>query len=232
VYQEKTFLAVIPARGGSKRLPRKNVLDLAGKPLIGWSIEAAKESKYIDSVVVSSEDDEILSVAKSYAVESINRPEELASDTATTMDALVHVIENIKERYDYIVLLQPTSPLRDTNDIDKAIEYLFEKEANSIVSVCEMEHSPLWANTLPNDKNMHDFLQNKVLNKRSQELEQYYRLNGALYICKTEALLRQGSFFLKEKLFAYEMPQEKSIDIDTKLDFLIAEILLKNASFY
>lgn len=232
MYKEKTFLAIIPARGGSKRLPRKNVLNLAGKPLIAWSIEAAKGSKYIDSIVVSSDDDEILSVANSYGVQSVHRPKELASDTATTIDVLVHVIESIEETYDYIILLQPTSPLRDAKDIDKAIEYLFAKEANSIVSVCEIEHSLLWANTLPDDRNMCGFLKDEVLNKRSQDLEQYYRLNGALYICKKEALLQERSFFLKENLFAYEMPQDKSIDIDTKLDFLIAEILLKNASFY
>ena len=232
MYKEKTFLAIIPARSGSKRLPRKNVLDLAGKPLIAWSIEAARESQYIDSVVVSSDDDEILSVAKRYGAQSINRPKELASDTARTMDALFHVIENMQEDYDYIVLLQPTSPLRNAKDIDGAIEYLFEKEAQSIVSICEMEHSPLWANTLPHDRNMRNFLKDEVLNKRSQDLEPYYRLNGAIYICKMEELLREKSFFLKEGLFAYEMPQEKSIDIDTKLDFLIAESLLKNANFY
>lgn len=232
MYKEKTFLAIIPARGGSKRLPRKNVLDLAGKPLIAWSIEAAKESQYIDSVLVSSDDDEILSVAKRYGAQSVNRPKELASDTATTIDALVHVLENMKERYDYVVLLQPTSPLRGAKDIDEAIEYLFEKKAKSIVSVCEMEHSPLWTNTLPEDRNMQGFLKDEVLNKRSQDLEPYYRLNGAIYICKTEELLQERSLFLNEGVYAYEMAQEKSIDIDTRLDFLIAESLLKNTSSY
>ena len=231
MYKEKTFLAIIPARGGSKRLPKKNVLELAGKPLIAWSIEAAKESKYIDSVVVSSDDNEILSVAIEHGAQSLKRPVELASDEATTADTLVHVIKNMKEAYDYIVLLQPTSPLRDAQDIDEAIKYLFEKEAKSIVSVCEMEHSPLWANTLPNDRNMQTFLKEEGINRRSQDLEPYYRLNGAIYICKTEEFLKAKSFFLKENVFAYEMPQNKSVDIDTDLDFLVAEALISRASF-
>ena len=231
MYKEKTFLAIIPARGGSKRLSRKNVLELGGKPLIAWSIEAAKESKYIDSVVVTSDDNEILSVAIQHGAQSLKRPAELASDEATTADTLVHVIKNMKEAYDYVVLLQPTSPLRDTQDIDEAIKYLFEKEAKSIISVCEMEHSPLWANTLPNDRNMQTFLKEEVINRRSQDLEPYYRLNGAIYICKTEEFLEAKSFFLKENVFAYEMPQKKSVDIDTDLDFLIAETLISRASY-
>ncbi|WP_304544972.1 cytidylyltransferase domain-containing protein [Sulfurimonas microaerophilic] len=222
----KTFLAVIPARGGSKRLPRKNVLDLAGKPLIGWSIEAAQKSKYLDALVVSSDDSEILELSKNYGAETLLRPQELASDTATTFDTLKHVIENSKE-YDYIVLLQPTSPLRTAQDIDEAIKFLINKDAEGIISVCEMEHSPLWSNTLSEDKSMEHFLKEEVLNKRSQDLETYYRLNGAIYIAKIDKFLENGSFFLKNNIFAYEMPQQHSIDIDTKIDFLFAELLLK-----
>lgn len=222
----KTFLAVIPARGGSKRLPRKNVLDLAGKPLIGWSIEAAQKSKYLDALVVSSDDSEILELSKNYGAETLLRPQELASDTATTFDTLKHAIENSKE-YDYIVLLQPTSPLRTAQDIDEAIKFLINKDAEGIISVCEMEHSPLWSNTLSEDKSMEHFLKEEVLNKRSQDLETYYRLNGAIYIAKIDKFLENGSFFLKNNIFAYEMEQQHSIDIDTKIDFLFAELLLK-----
>lgn len=152
MYKNKTFLAIIPARGGSKRLPRKNVLDLCGKPLITWSIEAGLNSKYIDKVVVSSDDDEILEISRKFGAETIKRPDELASDTATTFDAIKHTIDNL-EKYDYIVLLQPTSPLRDQKHIDEAIELLVEKNADAVVSVCEMDHSPLWSNTLPQDGN-------------------------------------------------------------------------------
>ena len=222
----KTFLAIIPARGGSKRLPRKNVLDLCGKPLIAWSIEAGLKSKYITKVIVSSDDEEILSISKEYGASTIKRPSELASDTAITFDALKHVIEN-SEKFDYVVLLQPTSPLRNETHIDEAIKLLIEKNADSIISVCETEHSPLWCNTLPQDSSMNNFLRDEVLNKRSQDLPKYYRLNGAIYICKTEKLLSEKSFFIKDNIFAFKMNKENSIDIDEEFDFIIAREIKK-----
>ena len=218
----KTFLAIIPARGGSKRLPHKNILELAGKPLIFWSIDSGLKSKYIDKVVVSSDDNEILSISKKYGAEIIKRPDYLGNDTAKTFDAIKHTIENI-QKYDYIVLLQPTSPLRNESHIDEAIELLELKKTDAIVSVCEMEHSPLWSNTLPQDDNMNSFLKDEVLNKRSQDLEKYYRINGAIYICKTEKLLSEESFFLKDNIFAYKMDRLDSIDIDEEIDFIIAK---------
>ena len=227
MYTNKTFLAIIPARGGSKRLPRKNILDLCGKPLIVHTIEAALKSKYISKVIVSSDDEEILNIAKEYKADFIKRPDELASDTATTFDALKHTLENV-EKYDYVVLLQPTSPLRSEKHIDEAIEFLKEKNADAIVSVCEMDHSPLWSNTLPKDGNMSNFLKDEILNKRSQDLEKYYRLNGAIYICKTSKLLEEKSFILKKKIFAYIMDRKNSIDIDEKVDFDMAEVILKS----
>lgn len=223
----KTFLAIIPARGGSKRLPRKNVLDLAGKPLVFWSIEAGLKSKYIDKVVVSSDDDEILNISIKFGADIIKRPVEFAGDTATTFDAIKHTIENI-ERYDYIVLLQPTSPLRDEKHINEAIELLQTKNADAVVSVCKMDHSPLWSNTLEKSLSMEGFLRDEVLNIRSQDLEKYYRLNGAIYICKTEKLLEEKSFFLKENIFAYKMDRESSIDIDEEIDFKLSELVLKD----
>ena len=222
----KTFLAIIPARGGSKRLPRKNILDLCGKPLISWSIEAALKSKYISKVVVSSDDEEILNISSNFGADIIKRPYELANDTATTFDAIKHTINNL-EKYDYIVLLQPTSPLRNEKHIDEAIELLEEKQADGIVSVCEMDHSPLWSNTLPEDGNMRGFLREEILNKRSQDLEKYYRLNGAIYICKTDKLLENKSFFLKDNIFAYIMDRKSSIDIDEEIDFLFAERVIE-----
>jgi len=229
MYQNKTFLAIIPARGGSKRLPRKNVLDLCGKPLIAWSIEAGVKSKYIDKVVVSSDDDEILDIAREFGAETIKRPDELASDTATTFDTIKHTIDNL-EKYDYIVLLQPTSPLRDEKHIDEAIQLLEAKKADAIVSVCEMDHSPLWSNTLPEDGNMNNFLRDEVLNKRSQDLAKYYRLNGAIYICQTEKLFENKGFFLKDNIFAYTMDRKNSIDIDEEIDFQMVNILMKTTN--
>jgi CMP-N,N'-diacetyllegionaminic acid synthase len=226
MYQNKTFLAIIPARGGSKRLPRKNILDLNGKPLIAWTVLAGLQSKYIDNVIVTSDDEEILSIAEEFGSAIIKRPDNLANDFATTFDAIKHTIENSDE-YDYIVLLQPTSPLRDTSHINEAIELLETKNADAVVSVCEVEHSPLWSNTLPVDGNMKGFLREEVLNKRSQDLEIYYRLNGAIYICRTDKLLEEGSFLLKNNIFAYVMDRKSSIDIDEEIDFKFAEILSK-----
>jgi CMP-N,N'-diacetyllegionaminic acid synthase len=226
MYTNKTFLAIIPARGGSKRLPRKNVLDLCGKPLIAYTIEAALKSKYIDKVIVSSDDEEILNISKKNGADIIKRPIDLANDTATTFDAIKHTIDNF-EKYDYIVLLQPTSPLRNEKHIDEAIELLENKNADSIISVCEMDHSPLWSNTLPKNGNMNNFLRDEVLNKRSQDLEKYYRLNGAIYICKTDKLLENKSFFLKDNIFAYIMDRKSSIDIDEEIDFLFAQRVIE-----
>ena len=183
------------------------MLDLAGKPLIAWSIEAGLKSSYIDNVLVTSDDNEILGVAEAYQANIIKRPDELATDTATSFDALKHVIEN-SANYDYIVLLQPTSPLRTSKNIDEAIELLSAKNADSIVSVCEMCHSPLWSNILAENLSMDNFLKADVLNKRSQDLETYYRVNGAIYICKADKLLENKGFFLKSNIFAYKMNRE------------------------
>ena len=225
MYKGKAFLAIIPARGGSKRLPRKNLLDLCDKPLITWSIEAGLASQYIDKVVVTSDDNEILEISEKFGANTIKRPNELATDISTTFDAIKHVIENT-EKYDYIVLLQPTSPLRNSKHIDEAIELLESKNADAVISVCEMDHSPLWSNTLPEDGSMRHFLRDEILNKRSQDLEKYYRLNGAIYICQTDKLLENKGFFLKNNVFSYIMDKTCSIDIDDEFDFLVAKMLL------
>lgn len=225
----KKILAIIPARGGSTRLPRKNVLPLAGKPLINWSIEAALHSHFISKVVVSSDDEEILSTARIAGADIIRRPPALAQDVSTSFDAVKHAIDNA-EYHDYIILLQPTSPFRTRQHIDEAIQLLELKKADAVVSVTGMEHSPLWANTLPDDGSMAGFLRSDVLGLRSQALENYYRLNGAIYICKTERLLAAGTFFLESNIYAYKMESGSSVDIDTPLDFAFAEFLVSGFS--
>ena len=225
MFRNKTFLSIIPARGGSKRLPRKNVLDLCGKPLITWTIEAGLSSKYIDEVVVSSDDSEILGIASNLKVRSIERPPQLASDTSSTFDAVKHTIDNI-ESYDYIVLLQPTSPLRNEVHIDKAIELLVSKDADAVISVCDMNHNPSWSNTLDESLSMKGFINKNSLNQRSQDMKKYYKLNGAIYICKTKKLLEEKSFFLKDNIFAFIMSSKSSVDIDKKEDFEFANLYL------
>jgi CMP-N,N'-diacetyllegionaminic acid synthase len=224
----KNFLAIIPARGGSKRLPRKNVLDLAGKPLIAWTIEAGKNSSYIDKVVVTSDDEEIMQIASNLGADVIERPAELASDTATTFDAIKHAIENTSGHFDYVVVLQPTSPLRNSMHVDEAIELLFEKQADAIISICETEHSPLWSNTLPEDGSLKNFLPDEIKNKRSQDLPKYYRLNGAIYLCKVNRLLSEKSLFLSDRINGYVMSIKNSIDIDVDTDFELAKILIQS----
>jgi CMP-N,N'-diacetyllegionaminic acid synthase len=228
VIDGKNILAVTLARGGSKRLPGKNILDLAGKPLIAWSIEAGLNSKYIDEVIVSSDSDKILNISKKYGTKIVKRPSALASDTATSFDAIKHTIDIRDEKFDFVILLQPTSPLRNNGHIDEALELLIKKNADAIISVTETDHSPLWADTLPKDRSMVNFLKNGVLNKRSQDLVKHYRINGAIYICRTEKLLEEKSFFLKGNIYAYQMDRESSVDIDEKIDFQLAKMLIEN----
>ena len=226
MYNKNKFLAIIPARGGSKRLPNKNLLELNGKPLICWSIEAGLKLN-ID-VVVNSDNDKILHIAKQYEdINIIKRPIELATDTATTIDVIKHTL-TLKEykNYEYIILLQPTSPLRTDRHIMEAIELLDKKQADAIISVTEMEHSPLWTNTLPSNLDMSRFLRDEIKNKRSQDLPQYYRINGAIYICKIEKLLEENTFFLKNNIFAYIMDRKDSVDIDSEIDFKLAEFFM------
>lgn len=223
----KSFISIIPARGGSKRLPNKNILDFAGKPLVSWTIDAALQSKYINRTIVSSDSEAVLSVANEFGAEALKRPDELSGDFAQSFDAVEHAIKNTGF-YDYVVMLQPTSPLRTAEHIDQAIELLNRKNADAIISVCLVDHPPFWSNTLPEDLSMKSFLDDKVKNKRSQDFEAYYRLNGAIYICRYEKLLKERTFFLNENIYAFIMPQEASIDIDTPMDFKIAEVFMDN----
>ncbi len=230
MFKNKSFLAIIPARGGSKRLPRKNVLDLNGEPLIAWSIEAGLQSHYVDEVMVTTDDEEIAEVSKKYgAIVPFQRPEKLSDDYATRSEVIRHTIEFYKnelgKQFDYLVFLQPTSPLRGEKDIDSAIKFMFEKNGDAVVSVCELEHPIHWSGTLPQDKDMSKFLDNVAVQSRSQDLEKHYRLNGAIYICDIQKFLEEGCVFLKKNIFAFEMPQEKSVDIDSLMDFKIAEAL-------
>jgi CMP-N,N'-diacetyllegionaminic acid synthase len=225
MFLDKTVLAVILARGGSKRLPNKNIKPLQNKPLIAWSIEAGKASQYIDEVVVSTDTQEIAEVAKAYGASvPFMRPAELSEDTSSSFDALEHTILSMDKKYDYVMLLQPTSPLRSAVHIDEAIELLFEKKADSIISVCEVDHSPRWSNILLKDQSMENFIAPEDA-KHSQALPTYYRLNGAIYLLDREIALKKRTLFIGENSYAYVMDRTSSIDIDTELDFKIAECI-------
>lgn len=229
MFNGKRILAVIPARGGSKGLPGKNIRDLAGKPLIAWSIEAAFGSRYLDKVVVSTDSPEIAEAAGRFHAEvPFLRPAHLATDKAKSLEAIFHTIqwlESHRESHDIVMILQPTSPLRTTRDIDQAIELFFQKNASSIVSVCPCAHHPWWSNCLPEDGNMGNFLRPEVLGTNRQELPEFYRLNGSIYLADIHFLRENGSFY-GNRTFAYVMPTQDSVDIDTLLDFKLAELLL------
>lgn len=228
----KYVLAVIPARGGSKRLPRKNILDFNGKPLLSWTIQAGLQSNYVDKVIVSTEDREIAEVAKEEGADvPFLRPAELGDDTTTTIDVVRHLMKSLSgEMYDYILLLQPTSPLRTAAHIDQAVELLLEKNADAVIGVTEVDHPVEWTNVLPDDLSFREFISQSALNVRSQDLPCRYRINGALYLVDAKKLDEQNTFFLHENSYAFIMDKKASVDIDDEMDFVTALTLQRGAA--
>jgi len=220
-------LGIIPARGGSKGVPGKNVRLLAGKPLIAHSVEAARHAKVISRVVVSSDSEDIMEVGRRYGAETpLRRAPELAADTTPMHDVVRHALETLRaaDGYhpDWIVLLQPTSPFRRASHIDDAFELLQGTAADSLTSVCLVEHSPYWMRTVTSEGYLQPILEAPSYTRR-QDLPPVYRLNGALYVT-TPALIADGSI-LGRSVLPYVMTQTDSIDIDTELDFALAEVL-------
>lgn len=221
-------IAIIPARSGSKRLPGKNIKMLSGKPLIAWSIAAALDSNLFDLVLVSTDCMEISCIAEQYgATVPCLRPAILASDTATTNDVISHmvaVVEDYWGKVNNITLLQPTSPLRKASNIVEAHELYEKMVASSVISVCQMEYPFQLCNKLPVDHSMSGFLMKKD-NVRSQELEPCYRINGAIYVFDRKFVGALTEIY-GDNSYAYIMRQDESIDIDTSLDFDIAEVIM------
>ncbi|MGR3766078.1 acylneuraminate cytidylyltransferase family protein [Rossellomorea sp. NS-SX7] len=223
-------LAIIPARGGSKGLRNKNILPLAGKPLISYTIECAQQSTLVDHTLVSTDSLEIAEVSrKSGAEVPFIRPAELSSDTASSIDVLIHAVKKFEEetgkRVANVILLQPTSPLRTTAQLNQAIELYLANEQTPVVSVCESESHPYYLrkisgnNLVPYDDTANNHL-------RRQDLETVYQLNGAIYITSRDFLIEHGLIY-KDRVIPYVMHKEASIDIDDKYDFLTAEAILK-----
>lgn len=211
-------LALIPARGGSKGVPRKNVRDLGGKPLIAWTIDAARQSAYVDDVVVSSDDAEIIAVAQRYGAQApFVRPPELASDTADSLSVVRHALTTLPGPYDLVLLLQPTSPLRNTADIDGALTAYVSAQAKTCVSLCEVDKSPWWMMTLGADGRLQKLLSDQAMPTRRQDAPPVYALNGALYIAPSTSLLA-GEGFVGDDTLPWVMPKERSVDIDTEMD--------------
>lgn len=237
------IIAIIPARGGSKGVPKKNIRNLAGKPLIYYTIKSANESKFINKVIVSSDDEEILDKSKEYGSTIIKRPKSISDDYSPTIDTILHVLEelkkddehykdnakiNKKDEVDIVVLLQATSPFRTSEDIDEAIEKFLSKqdEFNSLISVSKFEEPPYWALEINKDE-LTPIFGEKYLKMRRQDLKSAYIPNGAIFISTPKYLFKNKGFH-GDKVMAYLMDGEKSIDIDTEFDFKIAEFLINN----
>ncbi|MEO5378966.1 MAG: acylneuraminate cytidylyltransferase family protein [Magnetococcus sp. DMHC-6] len=221
----KSVLAVIPARGGSKGLPRKNILSFAGKPLLAWTIETAQACPYIDRLLVSSEDEEIISTARQWGCEvPFVRPLELATDQATAVQVAKHVLQSLSETYDYLVWLQPTSPLRLSEDITQCLSICVQEGVLACVSVTEAGKSPYWMYSLNKHNELQPILAEDFSRHNRQALPVVYALNGAILVCRVDHFLEKG-YFMNGKTRGYVMPTQRSWDIDTELDFRIAEFL-------
>lgn len=225
------ILAIIPARGGSKGIPRKNIKELAGKPLINYTIQAALDTENISRTLVTTDDEEIAGVSEKAGAEvPFIRPDELAEDDTPTLPVLQHALNYYSEKEKYepraIALLQPTSPLRRAEHIDGAFDIYKDSTNQSLVSVCEVEHSPYWMKELDVDNQIRPFVKTHKKYTRRQDLPPVYRLNGAIYISTPKIILNEGRVYRKNAK-AYIMDQESSIDIDTEIDLQLAKISMK-----
>lgn len=230
MYKDRSIMAVIPARGGSKGIPHKNIVELCGKPLIAYSIDAALSSKYIDYVMVSTDDPEIATVAKEYGADiPFMRPKELATDTSKTIDAVLHSIITLKEMgryYSDLILLQPTEPLRTHEDIDRAIEVYYRNACSPLVSVNEVDDHPILIRTIKDDRLSP--LLNTLSTCRRQDMPDYYRVNGCIYINAIDDIDENTSF--NDNPVPYVMERSHSVDIDELSDLAMANYYLNRRS--
>ena len=227
------IIAIIPARGSSKGLPRKNVRLLNNKPLIYYTIREALGSKSLDRIIVSTEDKEITELAKAYGAEVIARPVDLAQDDTPSLPVFQHAIQHLEEVEHYhpevIVILQPTSPLRIAEDIDGVIEKFLQTDCDSVVSVCEVECPPQWMYTLKGDR-LQPVIKEEKKTFRRQDVPEVYRLNGTVYVTHRDVIMKQNTVMGNDTR-AYIMPLERSIDIDTETDFKLAEVLMRQMEY-
>lgn len=225
-----SVVGLVTARGGSKGVPRKNVLPVGGKPLIAWTVEAALASSHIDRVIVSTDDPEILQVAGQYGAETpFLRPPELAHDKAGHTGVVVHAIRWLREHGDhptYIMTLQPTSPFRTAADIDAAIELAYKRDAKSVMSVKPATEHPMWAKQINSAGEVQPFIRDELNSAQRQSLPDCYTINGAIYLNRCEDLERE-QVMVPTGTLAYVMSPETSVDIDTPWDFHIADLLMR-----
>lgn len=228
MYKDKTFLAIIPARGGSKGIPRKNIINVNGKPLIQYTIDEAKKSKYIDKIIVSTEDQEIADVALSCGAEiPFIRTEDLSKDTSKSIDVVLDAIYKLNAlgyKYDYVILLQPTQPLRKSFHIDQAVEKIIEYNEDSLLSISEVREHPILMKTIDENGRLQSLL-NKSSDVRRQEFEKIYIVNGAIYINKINEKLNKETS-LNDNRLAYVMDKKYNLDIDEPEDLSLLKLRL------
>lgn len=226
MYKGFKILGLIPARGGSKGIARKNIALLKGKPLIAYTIEEALKSRYLDKLILSSDDKEIIEVSKSFGCEApFIRPVELALDHTKSIDVALHAIDQLKDEYDFLVLLQPTSPFRKSSHIDQGISVCIDNDCDALVSVCEAAKSPNLMYYKDTDNFLTPVMNVVVADARRQDLPKTWIVNGALYVNSVVSLKHNKSFKSKN-MKAIEMSRMESIDIDEPLDLLFAECLI------
>lgn len=225
-------LGLVTARGGSKGIPGKNVAPLAGKPLIAWTLEAAAESRGLDRIIMSTDDDEIAEVCRDWGIEApFKRPAELAGDDSSHIGVVVHALEwlaaNDGYRPDFVMLLQPTSPLRTADDIDAAITLAEKREASAVLSVTATHDHPFLVRAMTHSGSLGHFVECDIEYPRRQVLPAAYAINGAIYLNERDSLLSTRSFE-PEGAIAYEMPAERSLQIDTPWDLHLCELVLRD----
>ena len=224
-------LAIIPARSGSKGLKDKNIKELCGKPLMACSIEAALKSGCFEVVHVSTDSERYAEIARGFGADvHFLRSAEMSSDTADSWDVVVEVLKKYEAEgkvFDTVCVLQPTSPLRTSEDIRKAFGMFEEKAANAVISVCEADHPPKWFHPLAEDGDMREFGGGEDLEKRRQDFKTYYRINGAIYLMRTDYFLEDHHNVFREKTYALIMDKRDSVDIDDIFDFEVAEALYR-----
>lgn len=225
---QKKVVALIPARGGSKSIPKKNIASLGGKPLIAWTIELALKSTEIDRVIVSTDCHEIAEIAEEYGAEIHVRPAEFAQDNSLPIDTVRHLLEELKKSdydTDYLIFLEPTAPLRSMKDISDSINLIIEKDFDSVATYTEATLNPHRAWKI-NDDCPEIFIEGAVPWLPRQKLPKAYQLNGAVYIVKTSEISHDSISMVIGKTGAVIMPKERSVDIDDSIDLIIAETLL------
>lgn len=226
---ELRILGLITARGGSKGIPRKNIILLGGKPLISYTLEAARQSKFLSRCIVSTDSQEIIEICRKLGADiPFVRPTELAQDDTPTLPVVLHTLDMLQESYDAVMLLQPTNPLRTAEDIDQAIQLLIsDPDADSVISVVKVgDNHPARMKQVIDGVLIDPPFAEEVEGQRRQDLPEFYLRDGAIYLTRTKVIYGQHSFKGRRSL-AYIMPEERSVNVDGYLDLLLAEAILR-----